>query len=60
MFLGKKSILMRVTRLRASSRHGGSGKFLRFSLADPPLGRPFGAAAFILSSNYGNTIRHHI
>jgi hypothetical protein len=31
MYPGKKSILMRVTRLRASPRHGSSGRFLGFN-----------------------------
>jgi hypothetical protein len=32
---------MRVTRLRASPRHGGSGSLFRFLVIEPPWGRPF-------------------
>jgi hypothetical protein len=42
---------MRVTRLRASPRHGASGIFQFESpilMTDPPRGRPFGVAAVIL------------
>jgi hypothetical protein len=42
----------RVTRLRASPRHGGAGRCYRiFSGIDPPRGRPTGAAALILKEN---------
>ncbi len=51
---------MRITRLRASPRHGGSAKFffrffgnLPIIVIDPPRGRPFGGGGVHLFFSYG-------
>ena len=50
--------IQEVTRLRASPRHGGSGRFQNFWLLTRRGGVPSGAAAFIISGNREMRIRY--